>query len=177
MTLPYLLLAAATVALGLAGYFQKAWLAELFAVYYAGVFGLGHIAISEELMPQLVTAALSTLFLLAGAVPAYLIYFRGRTPAPSGSLSAIRGLLFRRYYINALYYSLFVRPTMWLSRHLYSAVEVGFFDRLNVGIAAAARSASSMLRKSHSGDLNYNVLAFAVGLAMLMVIILVAVIW
>jgi len=177
MTLPYLLLAAATVALGLAGYFQKEWLAELFAEYYAGVFGLGHIAISEELMPQLVTAALSTLFLLAGAVPAYLIYVRGRTPAPSGPLSAIRGLLFRRYYINALYYSLFVRPTMWLSGHLYSAVEVGFFDRLNAGIAAAALSASSKLRKSHSGDLNYNVLAFAVGLAMLMVIILVAVIW
>ncbi len=177
MTVPYLILAAATVAMGVTGYFQREWLAELFAGYYSGIFALGHIEISEGLLPQLFTAALSTLFLLAGAVPAYLIYFRGRTPPQSGLLSSIRNLLFRRYYLNALYYALFVNPTMWLAERLYSATEVGFFDRLNAGIAAAARSASSKLRKSHAGDLNYNVLAFAVGLALLMLIILVVVIW
>lgn len=177
MTMPYLALAAATVALGVTGYFQKEWLAELFAEYYSNLLGLGHIAISEALMPQLLIASASALFLLAGAVPAYLIYFRGRKFNSGRLASGIRALLARRYYINALYYALFVDTTSWLGERLYRRVEVGVFDRLNAGIATAARSAASRLRKTHTGDVNSNMLAFAAGLAVLLLVIIASIIW
>ncbi len=177
MTVPYLALAATTLILGISGYFQKEWLTELFADYYSHLLGLGQVVISEEIMPQLLIAAISTLFLLAGAVPAYLIYFRGRKLASGRLASGIRTLLTRRYYVNALYYALFVNATSWLGERLYSGVESGLFDRLNVGIAAAARSTASRLRKTHSGDINSNMLAFAAGLAVLLLIIIASLIW
>jgi NADH-quinone oxidoreductase subunit L len=175
MTIPYLLLAAATVALGWSDTSRRSGsrssspgtTRRLRARAHSSLGGAdaaaGHRRALNTIPPR-------------GRGACLLDILPRRTPAPSGPLSAIRGLLFRRYYINALYYSLFVRPTMWLSGQLYSAVEVGFFDRLNAGIAAAARSVSSGSGRATPGP-ELQRAGVRGRPAILMVIILVAVIW
>ena len=177
MWLPYAALVAGTVGIGLAGPLFKSGLEEVLGTYLEHL--VAHASHhSPGGMEVLITTACSLGALLLGAVPAYLLYVK-RTIRPeaivekSALLRGLRTFLFRRYYINALYYKAFVNPAISGSRIVLKSLELGVIDRANYLVAAGVRAFSSAFRKTHTGLLNHYVIAVIAGL-LLIVLLLIA---
>lgn len=142
----YWVLALATLVVGLVGPFFEGSLLQWFGAYL-GYFGIAEGGASSLNVVAVFTslAALSVGVLLA--YPFYVVssidpvsFVRG-----SPTLSRLHGFLWRRWYVDALYYRAFVVPLAWLARTGYMTVEKGFFDRVNDAVAAASMGASSAI--------------------------------
>jgi NADH-quinone oxidoreductase subunit L len=178
MLLPFLTLSAFTVALGLIGYYLGNWLVSTFSQYSQVIIGLSGSVSGVNLGVMILIGALSFAFLLLGAVPAYLMYVKGRHQfgAKSKVLASVRKFFIERWYINALYYTIFVKPIMALSRWLSGVIEGRIFPAINRGAVRVFVSFTSTFRKTHTGDLNENLLALVIGLAIILLIIALVVI-
>jgi NADH-quinone oxidoreductase subunit L len=140
----YGILAGATLIIGFVGpLFESSLFSSLgsyvaaFGVVESGAFSLNLAAVATSL----------TVFLV-GALLAYPFYITRRiSPAEAiGKRPILQGIyqfLWHRWYLDALYYKVFANPIRAVSTWGYGAVEQGFFDRLNGGIASGARGLSS----------------------------------
>jgi NADH-quinone oxidoreductase subunit L len=140
----YGILAAATLAIGFVGpLFENSLFSALssyiaaFGVIESGSFAVNYAAVATSL----------AVFLL-GALLAYPFYISGRASpvkvvARSSLLQGVYRFLWHRWYLDAIYYRVFVNPVRSASLWGYRVVELGFFDRLNGGVALGARSLSS----------------------------------
>jgi len=113
-------------------------------------------------------------------------------------LKKVRTFLVNRYYINMFYNKIFAYSTIRFSRALYNRLalrgfdalyysiagffrrvsevayeklELGGIDAINYLIANVTTSFCQLFRKTHSGILSYNMLAFSVGIVLLIVLI------
>jgi len=151
---------------------------------------------------KLLGAALSGVALLVGGYLGYTFFWSGRVDSwawvqSSPALSRIHAFLWNRWYINDLYYLVFVdgvsmcsrvfhnffesRGLVWLNdgvaqasqrvcEALYGVVESGFFfGAVNRGIPSGVLGVYSRLRKTQTGLLNINLLYMV---AMLILVIL-----
>jgi NADH-quinone oxidoreductase subunit L len=66
-----------------------------------------------------------------------------RVVSGSSFLQGVYGFLWHRWYLDAIYYKVFVNPVQGASVWGYHMIEQGFFDRLNGGVAGGARGLSS----------------------------------
>jgi len=142
MYVPYLLLAALTILMGVVGpVFEHA-----LSSFLGGGLALVAPSSKEVLVPPLPyvspdMAALTTTFLalLVGGVIGYKLYISGRFEAEkllqNPVLRAAHEFLWNRLYINPAYYWIFVRGTVSLSGGLYRWIEHGFFDRISGGVS------------------------------------------
>jgi len=140
----YGILAGATLAIGFIGpLFENSLFSTLSA--YVGAFG---IVENGAFVLSLPAVATSLSVFLVGALLAYPFYV-SRKMSPervvSGSpfLQGIYGFLWHRWYLDALYYRVFVNPVQGASTWGYRVIEQGFFDRLNGGVAGGARGLST----------------------------------
>ncbi|RLE71154.1 MAG: hypothetical protein DRJ43_00305, partial [Thermoprotei archaeon] len=178
MLAPYLILAIASLLLGLA-----APSVEHFFIHMMHVHGVEEHEGGSVLIPLL-----SIVALVAGAAPASLMYVKRSISPPRGGVAeVIRGLLVRRLYINALYYRVFVNSTLkfghstWVLDKLLDKIYSVYLVRLVMRLGRLAREAESgidatiyrvssaamglaeAVRKMNTGVLNYNIVMWLLG--------------
>ncbi|MCX8204161.1 MAG: NADH-quinone oxidoreductase subunit L [Candidatus Nezhaarchaeota archaeon] len=187
MWVPYAALAAATVVFGVGGFFVASWLEKLFH-HHLEAWGLGvHVLHVAKEAPKagyviphetavLITILCSLSMLLAGAIPAYFIYVKRRTPPEKllearASLRALWRFLFRRWYVNAFYYKAFVHSVISAANWLFKYLESAVIDKFNYVLAQLSQSISSKFRRTHTGLLSYNMAWIAAGFVVFVLLI------
>jgi NADH-quinone oxidoreductase subunit L len=170
MWAPYAILVAGTLVLGIGGYFVRDWLIRAFE--YLMIFLHGEYV--PNLALESTIAFLSTMCVVIGFVPAYIFYIK-RLKSPDISsktfLSKLWTFLAKRWYINKIYYSLFVYPTIAISGWLYENFESKIVDGLNYYIASAAKQASAKIRRIQTGNFNDNLTLFLLGIFVAVIIL------
>lgn len=193
MWMPYSILAVATVLFGIgaitllpSGGFGG-WLEHTFESYLSKLPGMEHSSTllaaelaTEGTLPKelavIITIGTSLTALAIGAFIAYKLYIR-RSPDPAklvgskGVLKSLWNFLFRRWYVNAFFYKVFVYPTISFSNWALKHIEIGGIDKFNYVLANAVRGFSNRFRRTHTGLLNYNVIGMIAGIILLLILV------
>jgi NADH-quinone oxidoreductase subunit L len=195
MLIPYLALAVASLGLGLLYPFYSGPLTN----YIMGTFqslpsGLQIGTVPGFSTTDLILLAASTGMAAVGLGIGYLRYFRKPYQTPT-SMGGLRGFLWHRWYIDAIYYKVFVGGLTRASRGLYRYVEQGIWDRLSPtvardiidytnasgnldstvvdrgvnDVASAGSRLSNLLRRLQSGVTEQYVITFAIGIILLLI--------
>jgi NADH-quinone oxidoreductase subunit L len=204
MWVPYVILAAGTIAIGLMGPYVESFFHTALATTATSIS-----AANPELNPSVeqsasFTATLGSLIMLAvGGTFGYLIYISRKLQASSivgehGFGRTLYNFLWNRWYINPVYYRVFVNGTIATAGALKNTIESGFFDKISgavalfsvdlseegekidVGVvdewindtAITGRKFSSALKRIQTGIPQEYVLVFALGLFALTVLVL-----
>ncbi len=138
MYIPYVLLAASTIVIGVAGPIVEQALSEFLSrgLGPAGVTsGRAAAANFQYISPEVAVAFTTTVVLLSGGAIGYVLYISRRIDPSkllqNSLLRSVHGFLWNRFYVNPVYYIGFVKGTLALSGSLSHWVESGFFDRIN----------------------------------------------
>ena len=161
MTVPLAILAAGTCAAGV-------WEAVCYGFHHF-MLGPGHGALNPIVL--LTSAAI----ILSGFIPAYLVYWRGGLDAARRIRERLHGLhtvLARGYFFDDVYYAIFERGLKRAASALYRGIEYIIFDRMNVAVAWAVGGFANLFRRTHTGDLNWNMSGVAIGMLVLILLIL-----
>jgi NADH-quinone oxidoreductase subunit L len=192
---PYLLLAAASLGLGLAYPLFSGPLTN----YLTGTFqslppGLPVGTVSPLSSIDLILLVASAGLAVVGLGVGYVRYFM-KPYQPSPTSGGLTGFLFHRWYIDAIYYRIFVGGLSRVSRGLYRYVEQGIWDRLSPSVAkdiidytsasgtldsevvdgavndvaSAGSRLSNLVRRLQSGVTEQYVITFAIGVLLLLV--------
>ncbi|MEM3404481.1 MAG: NADH-quinone oxidoreductase subunit L [Nitrososphaeria archaeon] len=161
MWVPYVVLVAGTIVLGVLGYFARHWMVSLFEYL---------VIVPSETHPTVVTeyivAFLSSLAIVVGFIPAYWFYLKRSKPADMYTqrypfLLKVRNFLYNRCYINRVYYCLIVYPTISLSKWMFSNLEVRVIDGFNYYLGRFTLSFSNWMFFNFESkvvdELNYRV--------------------
>ena len=184
MYVPYAILAAASLCIGLVGWIFEDQVKKSFEGALSGI--LHHEALHSSvthsgggaMAPQLVILSLSLLALVVGALPAYFTYITRKIDpstilAKSPMLSAVHRFFFKRWYINKFYYKAFAYPMMRAAQGLYDWAELRGFDRTIIGgLASGTVGLASRFRRLQTGFLNYNIIGILIGLLVVALILL-----
>ena len=203
MLVPYVILAVATVVIGLTGPYVEEFFTRSLS------FSATPIAANSQLSPfveqhAVLISSLGSLIMLAlGGGFGYLIYISKRLDPglivrQSGISRTVYNFLWNRWYINPIYYRVFVNGTISLATDLWKTIELGFFDKISGavatvsldisqggqgldmgivdgavnGIASMGRRISLSLKRMQTGIPQDYVTVFALGLFALVVAIL-----
>ena len=134
MFIPYGILALITLAIGLSGPLFEGFLADSLAHHLEHSFNIVVHEHGFSLNPIALGASIGAL--LIGSVLGYSFYI-GRKYDPnnlisnSRSLSKLYNFLENRWYINSLYYIVFVNTPLRISKILHSYVETKIFDKIS----------------------------------------------
>ncbi len=180
--LPYGILAALTVVIGLVGPLVSEFLSSAFSSYY-GNLGLvvateGHTTFLglSGLSLEVLVAVASTAMILIGAIPAYILYIKP-TSNPSNLLpeTGIRrklyNFLWNRWYINEFYMKAFVEPSQKLGGYVQRYIEDPLNNGINFGIAEGFQRLSNVFRKFQTGKLRINMAYFLVALVVALILL------
>jgi NADH-quinone oxidoreductase subunit L len=202
---PYAILGAMTVIIGLLAPFLniETALEQAANSYLQGLFPASAVLTSpsvKALAFNAESAAIALAFVLVGSGAAFVFYIARRVEPSTlvGQTGLMRGLhtfLENRWYINAIYYRVFVDPAISGSRWLLNQFEVNGLEKVN-GAAAAfgiylskagnwvdsrvidtiareiaidGESLSRWFRRAQSGILEQYALIFSVGLLFLLI--------
>ncbi len=137
MLVPYVLLAVASLGLGVAFAFPST--RESVAGYIERTFdslprGLPSSTIQEPGLVGLTLIGVSVGAAVLGAVAGYLLYFN-KEIMPTSTRGPIQRFLWNRWYLNAIYYKVFVNGALASGRGLYRLLEKGVWDRLNYAVS------------------------------------------
>ena len=134
MYAPYVSLAILTLALGFTGPIYEGLLENSLAHHLEYAVGM---EIHEHVFSiNLIAISTSILAVLVGCGSGYLFYINGKLN-PIETVKNIPGLLtlqkffVNRWYINSLYYIVFINGSLKLSQLIHKHVEVGILDKLN----------------------------------------------
>jgi NADH-quinone oxidoreductase subunit L len=174
MWIPLVILAAFTVFFG--------FLSPLFESFITGTFATPITLGLSEFLVEVFTSTtfiFTVIIIAVGFVPAYFLYFRRSISAEKltkkgGVLGKIRAFFFNRWYINALYYKVFVNGFLSLCRKIRGTVEEKGIDRFNYASARGFGRISNALRKIHTGILTANLIYIVVGALIFILILLLA---
>jgi len=205
MLVPYLLLAIATIAIGLTGPYVEEFFTRSLAFSATPIITTATASVSPAIAQQaILISSLGSIAMLAlGGGLGYLLYISKRlNPASivrqSGPTRAIYNFLWNRWYMNPIYYLVFVYGTISFATELWKTIELGFFDRISEavatfsldvsrsgqsvdtvivdgainGIGLLGRRISNSLKKIQTGIPQDYVTIFALGLFALIVVVL-----
>ena len=111
-----------------------------------------------------------------GALVAYFAYIR-RSIQPqsfvgtSGFVYSFYNFFAHRWYINAIYYRGVVYPVERASTWLFDIFEQKVIEPINIGASEFGGSVSDALRRIQSGVEEEYVLAFGIGIALLVLLL------
>jgi NADH-quinone oxidoreductase subunit L len=173
MWIPYLILAALSLIIGLIAPLLESGLEEALSRILPAHAHPVHDASSMELLVPLA----SVIAIAVGAAPAYALYVRrmrdpGEIVEKHGYMKMLRTLLTRRYYINAFYYRAIAYSSIRLSRAIHEAFEPRVIEGINNALSIGARRFSDIIRKVHTGLLNHYVIGLILGALILIILIL-----
>jgi NADH-quinone oxidoreductase subunit L len=204
MLYPYLLLAFASLAIGLLWPFISS---DLFIAIVKHVIAIEEVPKYIPFHIDLLLTSFSLGMAILGLLVSFSIYIKPRydgiiysTMHKSLILSSLRNFLYDRWYINSIYYAIFVKGGRWLSNNLFKwfdkaviddfyhiIIPVGtfgaanlfkWFDRVtidefyNIRIPISALSAARGLRRWQSGKLNHYLVSFLLGLLFFFIVVL-----
>lgn len=141
MWVPYLIMAVATVAIGLAGPYVEASFTRALAITTTPLAELGPpVSSAVEQQAVLIGTLGSLVMLVIGGALGYLIYISGRLNRTSlvgerGFARSLYNFLWNRWYINPTYYKVFAYGTISAAGALRRWIELGFFDRISGSVA------------------------------------------
>jgi len=204
MWVPYVILAVGTIAIGLTGPYVESFFHTALASTATSI-----ASTSPEIAPAVeqsasLTATIGSLIMLAvGGFFGYMVYIsrklnRASIAREHGFGRTLYNFLWNRWYINPVYYRVFVYGTISAAIAIKNTIETGFFDRISgavalfsvdlskegekidVGVvdgwindtANLGRKFSSVLKRLQTGVPEEYVLIFALGLFALMVLVL-----
>ena len=134
MYAPYVILAILTLVLGFFGPVYEGFLENSLARHLEFAVGMEiHEHVSSI---NLIAVSTSVVAVLIGGGFSYLFYINGKLN-PIETVKNIPGLLtlqkffVNRWYINSLYYIVFINGSLKLSQFIYKHVEVGILHKLN----------------------------------------------
>ena len=192
MLLPYLLLAIASIGLGVFYPLYSAPLTSYIARSLPSALSMGTVpGISTT---EIMLYGVSTAMAGVGLVLGYVLYFRRPYVVPA-KVSGLRAFFWHRWYLDAINYRVFVGALTRASRGLYRYVEQAIWDRLSSTIAldvidyseasgvldsevvdgavndvaTVGSRLSNLLRRLQSGVTEQYVITFAIGIALLLI--------
>ncbi len=147
---PYTVLATGTVVLGVLGLLGIQGFLQSAAVAYLNTFvGAGSNAVSTAAAPfNFVSAGITLLLVVVGILAASQLYFARRASADKiiANSLVLRGLhnfIENRWYINAIYYRVFVDAPLAISTWTHTHFEWGVLQKVNPGGEALAKGISA----------------------------------
>jgi NADH-quinone oxidoreductase subunit L len=194
MLIPYLLLAVGSLGLGLAyPLYSGPLTAYVASTFSSTVYKFPAAISSASGLTDLLLLSVSTVVAIVGGAIAYLLYFR-KNYVFKTDMNPIQRFLYKRWYLDAIYYKVFVSGLLAASRGLYTYVEQGIWNKLNntIGrdimdysrasdqldtqvvdraaneVASYGSRLSNLLRKLQSGVTEQYVIAFAIGIILLL---------
>jgi len=141
MWVPYAIMAAATIAIGLAGPYVESFFRTSLATTTTPLAQMmPPVDPGAEAHATLVATVGSLIMLAIGGTLGYLIYISGRIKPTSivgekGVARSIYNFLWNRWYINPAYYRAFVYGTISAASAIRSSIESKFFDRISGAVA------------------------------------------
>jgi len=156
MLIPYVILAVATIIFGLAGPYIEAFIKQSLTVDATPLIGSIPTSAAAESHAVLIGSLGSLAMLVVGGTIGYLIYISGKIKPESivgqaGATRSIYRFLWNRWYINPVYYRVFVYGTISVATDLWRSVELSFFDRISGAVASLSLGIS---RDGQGLDLN-----------------------
>ncbi|RXK48130.1 NADH-quinone oxidoreductase subunit L [Aquirufa rosea] len=114
--------------------------------------------------------------LLAAFIPAILaIYVFGiqkSVPGNDESIHGIQKVVYRKFYIDELYDTLFVRPIQVLSNFFAQVIDFLVIDLIVEGVGKTVKTASDEIRKAQTGNVGYYIFMMVVSIALILVLTL-----
>jgi len=140
MFIPYLLMAIATVTIGLMGPNVEEFFTRSLGFSTTPLFSSHQIPSAAEQHAILISSLGSLAMLALGGGAGYFIYIsRKLNPSSivgqSGPARSLYNFLWNRWYINPVYYRVFVYGSIAAARAIWLKLELGFFDRISGAVA------------------------------------------
>jgi NADH-quinone oxidoreductase subunit L len=177
LLVPYFTLAMATIVLGVFWAFIGG---DFFSALTKSVLGLVNTPATFQVTLDPLTTGLSLSLLTLGLGLAYLLYGKpnyqknvANQLSVNRGAKAIHDFLYDRWYIQAIYYKVFVSGGSRLYQGTFKFFETGGIDRFyNHALVTVALKLSNSFRKIQSGKINHYLLALAIGFVILLIILL-----
>jgi NADH-quinone oxidoreductase subunit L len=156
MLIPYVILAVATIIFGLAGPYVEAFIKQSLTVNATPLIGSIPTSAAAESHAVLIGSLGSLAMLVVGGTIGYLVYISckvkpGSIVGETGAMRSVYNFLWNRWYINPIYYRVFVYGTISVATDLWRSVELSFFDRISGAVASLSLGIS---RDGQGVDLN-----------------------
>ncbi len=142
MWVPYLIMAVATVAIGLLGPYVESSFIHALEITTTPVeeVAVSPISLAAEETAVLIASTGSLIMLAVGGLLGYLVYISRRLKPTSivgnsGFGRSIYNFLWNRWYINPVYYKIFAYGTISAARGLMHSVELRLFDKISGAVA------------------------------------------
>lgn len=141
MWAPYLIMAVATVIIGLAGPYVESFFSQALAVSTTPLAENVASATSvSEGQAVLIASGGSMIMLLVAGILGYMIYISRRLNPTSligerGLARSIYNFLWNRWYLNPVYYRVFAYGTISAAGDVRNWIEQGFFDKISGAVA------------------------------------------
>lgn len=183
MLVPYGILAALTIVIGLGGSLVSDFLQETFRKYFTESLHLvvsnenGIAATNTSVPLNISVPIISILTIIAAAIPAYRLYISHKTKPESitskhKSIQLIHKFLWNRWYIDGLYNKIFVDGTLAIREPLIRYIERPIDYALNEGIPKFFVALHRGFRKFQTGILSVNMLYILGFLAFILLVLL-----
>lgn len=184
MWVPYGILAALTIIIGVAGLYVEGSLHHLFDEYLDHSFHI-HSEHAEEsdagilggLNPVALVSSLAAFGI--GILLGYVFYI-GRLVSPQRLISSnlffygIHKLLLNRWYLNSMVYWCFVVAPLWLARGLFRYFERTAIDYgMNTGLERATRWGATVVQGTQTGTVQSYLFVFGAGLLFVVLMLMV----
>ena len=186
MWVPYGILAALTIGIGLIGLSAEEGLHHLFEVYLADSFGIHGAAYGggESLLPGFLqglnpVALGSSLAAFAAGIALGYVFYIGRFVDPARFVSsnlffyAMHKVILNRWYLNAIIYWCFVVAPLWLARGVSRYFERTAIDYgMNDGLQRAAGWGARVVQGTQTGVSQSYLFVFGAGLLFVVLILM-----
>ncbi len=187
MWVPYGILAALTIGIGIVGLTAEHGIHELFTEYLSESFGIhseyhkAEASILPEFLEGINPVALGASLgaFAIGIILGYIFYI-GRFVDPVKFVNsniffyAIHKLLLNRWYLNAMIYWGFVTAPLWLARGVFRYFEKTAIDYgMNMGLQKAASWGAKVVQGTQTGIAQSYLFVFGAGLLFVILILLI----
>jgi len=176
---PYLLLGLLSLIFGVFWYYPNGGLSKIIynALTYSSIVKWSAVTTIPEISINLSLSAVSVSIAVLGIAIASIMYARSREISiKSPALIKLQNFLYDRWYINAIYYRIFVNGFDWFSGWLNSYVEWGAFDGFyHKIIPKAVTGMGARLKELQKGNIGKYISAMLIGGAILLIIVIIAI--
>jgi len=186
MWIPYGILAALTIGIGVIGLSAEEGIHELFTEYLENSFGIHSIPLAEDSILPGVLAGLNPIALIASLAAFAIgfglgyIFYIGRFVDPVKFVNsniffyAIHKLFLNRWYLNAIIYWCFVIAPLWLARGVSRYFERTVIDLgMNLGLEKSINWVATVVQRTQTGVAQSYLFVFGAGILFVVLILLV----
>ena len=187
MWIPYGILAALTIGIGVIGLTAEEGIHELFTEYLAESFGIHSINVEEAVSPLPGFLSGINPIALGASLAAFAIgfglgyiFYIGRWVDPVKFVNsnlffyAIHKVILNRWYLNAIIYWSFVIAPLWLARGMWRYFEKTAIDTgMNVGLERAVAWSAKVVQGTQTGVAQSYLYVFGAGILFVVLILLI----